>query len=76
MSDPRFVVGDFDTTFVEQGFALVEEKLEDHLKVVAIATTLLAHQRKRRARAQTNGQPPVSYWKMHGRWRVPGHWRI
>ena len=78
MNDPRFVVGQFDTTFVEEGFALVEEKLEDHLKVVAIATTLLRHQHEKRAQTAvpSNGHQPVSYWKMHGRWRMPGHWRM
>ena len=78
MNDPRFVVGQFDTTFVEEGFALVEEKLEDHLKVVAIATTLLSHQHRNRAQkvVPSNGHQPVSYWRMHGRWRMPGQWRV
>jgi acetyl/propionyl-CoA carboxylase alpha subunit len=71
MNNARFIAGHFDTTFVEQGFALVEEKLEEHLKVVAIAATLLTHERGNHAQAAAapTRERRVSYWKMSGRWK-------
>lgn len=71
MDSTRFIAGQFDTTFVERGFALVEERLEEHLKVAAIAATLLAHSRGNRAQAATPSAPQrASNWKMAGRWRM------
>jgi acetyl/propionyl-CoA carboxylase alpha subunit len=72
MNDARFIAGQFDTNFVEKGFTLVEEKLEEHLKLVAMATTLLAHQHN--SETKTKRLPPRprqgSNWKMSGRWRA------
>jgi acetyl-CoA carboxylase biotin carboxylase subunit len=72
MNDARFVAGHFDTSFVEEGFTLVEEKLEEHLKVVAMATTILAHQRKNGTRSPHvhSQRPRASNWKMSSRWRT------
>ena len=72
MNDPRFIAGQFDTTFVEEGFTLVEQKLEEHLKVVAIATTLLTHHRRNQTRATIvpTSRQRMSNWQMSGRWRV------
>jgi acetyl-CoA carboxylase biotin carboxylase subunit len=71
MNNARFIAGQFDTTFVEEGFVLVEEKLEEHLKVVAIAATLLTHNKRGHARRPVapTVRRPESYWKMASRWR-------
>jgi acetyl-CoA carboxylase biotin carboxylase subunit len=72
MNSTRFIAGQFDTTFVEKGFALVQEELEEHLKVVAIAGTLLAHSRRGHLRdtAVPAGRQQASGWKMFGRWQM------
>lgn len=73
MNNARFIAGQFDTTFVEEGFVLVEEKLEAHLKVVAIAATLLAHHHrpsKPQRQVTSSNRQRASNWKMSGQWRV------
>ena len=72
MNNPRFVAGEFDTTFVEQGFTLVEEKLEQDLRTVAIAAALLAEQERHRVRtpAAPSSQQRTPNWKFSGRWRM------
>jgi acetyl/propionyl-CoA carboxylase alpha subunit len=72
MNDARFVAGQFDTSFVEEGFTLVEEKLEEHLKLAAIATTLLAHQHNDKPKIARISPKPrrASNWKMSNRWRM------
>jgi acetyl/propionyl-CoA carboxylase alpha subunit len=74
MNHPLFIAGEFDTTFVERGFTLVEEKLEQHLRTVAIAAALLAHED--RSQMQTPVVPTdqqrvrMSNWRSSGRWRM------
>jgi acetyl-CoA carboxylase biotin carboxylase subunit len=72
MNNPRFIAGEFDTTFVEQGFTLVEEKLEQNLRTVAIAAALLAHQDRNEARPTVvpSGRQASPNWKISGRWRM------
>ena len=72
MNDARFVAGQFDTSFVEEGFTLVEEKLEEHLKLAAIATTLLAHQQNAKPKRTHvfSRSRRASTWKMANRWRI------
>jgi acetyl-CoA carboxylase biotin carboxylase subunit len=72
MNNPRFIAGEFDTTFVEQGFTLVEEKLEQNLRTVAIAAALLAHQDRGRVHvpAAPSGPQRMPNWKFSGRWRM------
>jgi acetyl-CoA carboxylase, biotin carboxylase subunit len=74
MNNARFIAGQFDTSFVEEGFTLVEEKLEEHLKIVAMATTVLAHQRRNGTKASHVPIQPQqgSNWKLSSRWRT---WR-
>jgi len=70
MNSARYIAGQFDTTFVEEGFALVEEELEDDLTIAAIAATLLAHNR-RKAPAPSGAstdERSMSNWKLAGRW--------
>jgi acetyl-CoA carboxylase biotin carboxylase subunit len=72
MNNAQFIAGQFDTTFVEQGFTLVERKLEEHLRAVAIAATLLAHRRtgQTRATVRPTRRPRRSGWKASGQWRI------
>jgi acetyl/propionyl-CoA carboxylase alpha subunit len=72
MNNTQFIAGQFDTTFVEQGFTLVERKLEEHLRAVAIAATLLAHRRtgQTRATVRPTRRPRQSGWKASGQWRI------
>lgn len=78
MDSARFIAGQFDTTFVEEGFILVEEQLEDHLRVVAIAAALLAHRHRNEAQSAGafSGQQPASNWKKFGRWEMVGRQRM
>jgi acetyl/propionyl-CoA carboxylase alpha subunit len=72
MNNSRFIAGEFDTTFVEEGFTLVEEKLEQNLRTVAIAAALLAHQDQSRIRRTVvpSGGQRMPNWKFSGRWRM------
>ncbi len=72
MNNARFIAGEFDTTFVEQGFTLVEEKLEQNLRTVAIAAALLAHHDRNRVQKTVvpSGQQRTPNWKISGRWRM------
>jgi acetyl/propionyl-CoA carboxylase alpha subunit len=72
MNHPRFIAGEFDTTFVERGFTLVEEKLEQHLRTVAIAAALLAYDNRtqRRTAVVRADRRRGSDWKFSGRWRM------
>jgi acetyl-CoA carboxylase biotin carboxylase subunit len=74
MDSARFIGGQFDTTFIEESFALVEEELEEHLSLAAIAATLLTHYRRHEAQAEAAAQDrrSVSSWKMSGRWQALG----
>ena len=78
MNSIRFITGQFDTTFVEEGFALVEEELEEHLEVAAIAATLLSHHHRNEAQvaAAPSAQQRTSNWKMFGRWQMLDRWRM
>ncbi|MDY7040501.1 MAG: acetyl-CoA carboxylase biotin carboxylase subunit [Chloroflexota bacterium] len=72
MNSTRFISGQFDTNFAEESFVLVEEELEEHLKIAAIAATLLAHNRKNQSRVVVppSEQQRVSNWKTLGRWKA------
>lgn len=78
MNSARYISGQFDTTFVETSFALVEERLEEHLKVAAIAAALLTKHRKDKTQSATAplNQQPASNWKIAGRWQALGLRRL
>ena len=78
MNSARFIAGQFDTTFVEEGPALVTEEQEGHLKVAAIAATLLAHHCRSQGRdtVSSPGQKRMSNWQMSGRSRMSGRRRM
>ncbi|UCC85916.1 MAG: acetyl-CoA carboxylase biotin carboxylase subunit [Anaerolineales bacterium] len=68
MNSTRYQGGQFDTNFLEQRFTIDDSSQPDHLKVAAIAATLLAHQRNQQAiLLQQRGSSP---WKLVGRKRA------
>lgn len=74
MDNTRFIAGQFDTTFVEHGFVLVEERLEEHIKVAAIAATLMAHGRRNAVQETVHVDSQASNWKRSGRWNTRQWW--
>jgi acetyl-CoA carboxylase biotin carboxylase subunit len=70
----EFIYGQFDTTFVENRFAMQHSDRGELLKAAAIAATMVADERRqntahtlaRRQGSSTNG------WKMAGRWEAMG----
>ncbi len=68
MDSTRYQGGQFDTSFLEQHFAMDLSSRPDHLKVAAISATLLAHQRNQQAILLRQGGP--SPWKLAGRKRA------
>jgi acetyl-CoA carboxylase biotin carboxylase subunit len=68
MNSARYQGGQFDTSFLEQHFAIDELSRPDHAKVAAISATLLAHQRNQKALLlQQRGSSP---WRVVGRNRA------
>ena len=67
----RFIVGHFDTRFVEERFSMeaAEEGRETHPQIAAIMATLATHRHTQRA-AQIiqRGERDTSNWKWVGRW--------
>jgi acetyl/propionyl-CoA carboxylase alpha subunit len=78
MNSARFISGRFDTTSAEASYVLAEEKLEEHLKLAAIAATLVAHNSGVQIRpvAVPPDQQQMSKWKMFGRWQTLGKDRM
>jgi acetyl-CoA carboxylase biotin carboxylase subunit len=68
LDSPRFLGGQFDTTFVEERFAM-EEDPNLRPEVAAILATLVAHQeRQQAAQIVSRGARDTSNWKWLGRW--------
>jgi acetyl/propionyl-CoA carboxylase alpha subunit len=68
MDSTRYQGGQLDTSFLEQHFTLDESTRPDHVRVAAMAATLLAHQRTQQAMLlQQQGFSP---WKLAGRKRA------
>jgi acetyl-CoA carboxylase biotin carboxylase subunit len=68
MDSTRFIGGQFDTTFVENRFAMSEPQREEQRETAAIAAALLVHNRGWRITFLE--QPEQSPWKQIGRWRA------
>lgn len=68
LNSTRFIAGQFDTSFVEERFAL-EEATDLRPEVAAVLATLVAHEQRRHA-AQVVGrnERDISNWKWVGRW--------
>ena len=69
LDSPRFVAGQFDTTFVESRFALSAEEGQEQRQAAAIAAAILAYQKRQAALAgaPVRGLPETSPWKDAGR---------
>jgi acetyl-CoA carboxylase biotin carboxylase subunit len=68
MDSTRYQGGQLDTSFLEQHFTMDEAPRSDHVKMAAIAATLLAHQQHQQAiLLQQRGSSP---WKLAGRKRT------
>lgn len=66
MDTPEFREGRIHTKFLETEFLAKEKQTAELERVAALAATLLAHQRTRRAMVQTNDRPS-STWKDRAR---------
>jgi acetyl-CoA carboxylase biotin carboxylase subunit len=68
MDSTRYQGGQFDTSFLEDHFTLDESSRPTHVKIAAIAATLLAHHQHQEAilLRQTGSSP----WKLAGRKRA------
>jgi acetyl-CoA carboxylase, biotin carboxylase subunit len=69
MDSHRFMGGQYDTRFVEERFAITEEKDPELAEIAAALATLAAHQQTQRAAqfVQRN-ERDTSNWKWVGRW--------
>lgn len=65
MNSTRFQAGQIDTTFLEQNFKVSQSVDPEHVRVAAIAATLVAHERNQRAILLHQGGP--SPWRLYGR---------
>lgn len=65
MNSTRFQAGQIDTTFLEQNFKVNQTPDPEHIRVAAIAATLVAHQRNQRAILLHQAGP--SPWRLYGR---------
>jgi acetyl-CoA carboxylase biotin carboxylase subunit len=66
----EFIYGQFDTTFVEQRFAMHQTNGTDLARAAAIAAAMAAHQRRQNRMTtpvQREGFPTASSWKIAGR---------
>jgi acetyl-CoA carboxylase biotin carboxylase subunit len=70
----EFIYGQFDTTFVENRFAMQHGDREELLKAAAIAATMVADKRlQNRVNTLAHRQGPSGNgWKMAGRWEAVG----
>jgi len=70
LDSPRFMGGQFDTTFVEQRFSMTEDGQEELApEVAAIIATLVAHQRgQQAAQVVARGGRDLSNWQLFGRY--------
>jgi acetyl-CoA carboxylase biotin carboxylase subunit len=69
MDHVEFIYGQFDTTFVENRFAMQERDKGELIKTAAIAAALIAHERRQKALTTLAKQQgdKASAWKMAGR---------
>ncbi|MFQ5610990.1 MAG: acetyl-CoA carboxylase biotin carboxylase subunit [Anaerolineae bacterium] len=65
MNSTRFQAGQLDTRFLDEHFTLNEDRPPDYIRAAAIAATLVAHQRSKRAILLHQGGP--SPWRLYGR---------
>jgi acetyl-CoA carboxylase biotin carboxylase subunit len=68
MDSTSFIAGKFNTQFIEDRFVLSSQESRERERAAAVAATLLAHQRRKGARANPGpADGPGSSWKQEGR---------
>jgi hypothetical protein len=74
MNHTEFIYGVFDTTFVENRFAMQERGKGELVETAAIAAALVAHERRQQALTTLAEQQShtTSKWKMAGRQEAVG----
>ncbi len=81
MDHERFLSGAYDTSFLDEHFALAQPGGEDHRPLAAIVATLLSHEQRQRPQAAavpcddtaaSSGWKPDRAWKLAGRWEALG----
>jgi acetyl-CoA carboxylase biotin carboxylase subunit len=65
MQSKRVQAGNISTSFIETQFVFNKNADPEHLQVVAVAATLLAHQKQRQAMLLHQGE--TSPWRLYGR---------
>ncbi|MFQ6015300.1 MAG: acetyl-CoA carboxylase biotin carboxylase subunit [Anaerolineae bacterium] len=72
LDSTNFIGGVFDTTFLEDGFDLLEQERDECLEAAAIAAAILAHQRRQRALVMPlpRSDGGLNPWKLAGRREV------
>ena len=69
MDSHRFIGGSFDTTFVEERFALEQEERPEDERIAAVIATLVEHQRgQQAAQVVRRNERDTSNWKWIARW--------
>jgi acetyl/propionyl-CoA carboxylase alpha subunit len=70
----EFIYGQFDTTFVENRFAMQQGDKGELLKAAAIAATLVDHERRQQTLTTIarDGDRATSNWRMAGRREAMG----
>ncbi len=66
LADPRFLVGDIHTTFLEREFQLSPAADEEERRVALLVAAVLAHRREKQTRAAISGRDG-SAWKLRQR---------
>lgn len=69
MDSTRFMWGTFDTTFLEQRFALQSAEKPENKEIAALVAALLLHESERRAiSVRQSADAGTSIWKRASRW--------
>jgi acetyl-CoA carboxylase, biotin carboxylase subunit len=69
MDSHRFMGGQYDTRFVEERFAIAEERDPAMMEIAAVLASLAAHQQTQRAaQVVQRNERDTSNWKWVGRW--------
>jgi acetyl-CoA carboxylase biotin carboxylase subunit len=68
MDSHRFLLGQFDTNFVEERFSMDDRERTNHLEAAIAATLMAHHQGQEASQIVAPGARDTSNWKWLGRW--------
>lgn len=68
MDSHRFLLGQFDTKFVEERFSMDDRERTNHLEAAIAATLMAHHQSQESSQIVAPGARDTSNWKWLGRW--------